>query len=59
MQTKGKRRKMEPARRPNLDAWLRCYASDEQSAVEALRRAQSAKEKPTAGRPSNKDRPRK
>lgn len=59
MQTKGKRRKTELARRPNLDAWLRCYASDEQTAVEAMRRAQGAKEKPTAGRPSNKDRSRK
>ena len=59
MQTKGKRRKTEPARRPNLDAWLRCYAPDEQSAVEAMRRAQSAKEKPTAGRPSDNDRSRR
>lgn len=25
----------------NLGAWLRCYASDEQSAVEAMKRAQS------------------
>ena len=58
MQIKGKRRKTDPAPRPNLGAWLRCYASDEQTAVEALKRAQGAKEKPTAGRLSEKDKSR-
>ena len=39
---KGRRR--EPEKGPSLAAWLRCYAPDEQSAVDALRRAQDARE---------------
>lgn len=39
---KGRRR--EPEKGPSLAAWLRCYAPDEQSAVDALRRAQNARE---------------
>ena len=29
----------------NLSAWLRAYAADEQSGVEAVRRAQNARER--------------
>lgn len=39
---KGRRR--EPEKGPFLSAWLRCYAQDEQSAEEAVRRAQEARE---------------
>ncbi len=39
---KGRRRESEKG--PSLAAWLRCYAADEQSAVDALRRAQNARE---------------
>ena len=39
---KGRRRELEKG--PSLSAWLRCYAADEQSAVDALRHAQNARE---------------
>ena len=39
---KGRRR--EPEKGPSLSAWLRCYAQDEQTVVDALRRAQNARE---------------
>lgn len=39
---KGRRRELEKG--PSLSAWLRCYAQDEQSAEEAVRRAQNAQE---------------
>ena len=39
---KGRRR--EPEKGPSLAAWLRCYAADEQSAVEAVRRSQEVRE---------------
>lgn len=39
---KGRRRGLKKG--PSLAAWLRCYAPDEQSAVDALRRAQNARE---------------
>ena len=39
---KGRGRK--PEKGPSLAAWLRCYAPDEQSAMEAVRRAQNARE---------------
>lgn len=44
---KGRRR--EPEKGPSLSAWLRCYAQDEQSAEEAVRRAQEAREGPQEG----------
>lgn len=44
---KGRRRELEKG--PSLSAWLRCYAQDEQSAVDALRRAQDAREGPQEG----------
>ena len=44
---KGRRR--EPEKGPALSAWLRCYAQDEQSAEEAVRRAQEAREGPQEG----------
>lgn len=34
---KGRRRELEKG--PSLSAWLRCYAQDEQTAEEAVRRA--------------------
>ena len=40
---KGRRR--EPEKGPSLSAWLRCYAQDEQTAEEAVRRAREAREK--------------
>ena len=39
-----KDRRREPEKGPSLAAWLRCYAPDEQTAVDALRRAQEARE---------------
>ena len=39
---KGRRRELEKG--PSLSAWLRCYAQDEQTAEEAVRRAQNARE---------------
>lgn len=39
---KGRRRELEKG--PSLSAWLRCYAQDEQTAEEAVRRAQSARQ---------------
>lgn len=39
---KGRRRELEKG--PSLSAWLRCYAQDEQTAEEAVRRAQNAQE---------------
>lgn len=44
---KGRRR--EPEKGPSLSAWLRCCAQDEQSAEEAVRRAQEAREGPQEG----------
>lgn len=44
---KGRRR--EPEKGPSLSAWLRCYAQDEQSAEEAVRRAREAREGPQEG----------
>lgn len=35
----------------NLAAWLRAYAADEQSGVEAVRRAQNARESEQKGNP--------
>lgn len=39
---KGRRRELEKG--PSLSTWLRCYAQDEQTAEEAVRRAQNAQE---------------
>lgn len=39
-----KDRRREPEKGPSLAAWLRCYAPDEQTAVDTLRRAQEARE---------------
>lgn len=39
---KGRRRELEKG--PSLSAWLRCYAQDEQTAEEAVRRAQNARQ---------------
>lgn len=44
---KGRRR--EPEKGPSLSAWLRCYAQDEQSAEEAVRRVREAREGPQEG----------
>lgn len=44
---KGRRRELEKG--PTLSAWLRCYAQDEQSAEEAVRRAREAREGPQEG----------
>ena len=44
---KGRRR--EPEKGPSLSAWLRCYAQDEQTAEEAVRRAREAREGPQEG----------
>ena len=44
-----KERRREPEKGPSLSAWLRCYAQDEQSAEEAVRRAQEAREGPQEG----------
>ena len=46
---KGRRR--EPEKGPSLSAWLRCYAQDEQSAEEAVRRAQNAQESAQKAKP--------
>lgn len=46
---KGRRR--EPEKGPSLSAWLRCYAQDEQSAEEAVRRAQNAQESAQQAKP--------
>ena len=44
---KGRRRELEKG--PSLSAWLRCYAQDEQTAEEAVRRAQNARESTQKG----------
>lgn len=44
---KGRRRELEKG--PSLSAWLRCYAQDEQTAEEAVRRAREAREGPQEG----------
>lgn len=41
---KGRRRELEKG--ASLSAWLRCYAQDEQTAEEAVRRAREAREGP-------------
>lgn len=43
----------------NLGAWLRAYAADEQSAVEAVRRAQNAREQTPKADPLAKELRRK
>lgn len=44
MRNKPKGRVKRPTRSPLLCAWLRCYASDDKTAAEALRRAHRANE---------------
>lgn len=44
---KGRRRELEKG--PSLSVWLRCYAQDEQTAEEAVRRAREAREGPQEG----------
>ena len=44
MRSKPKGKVQRPARSPLLCAWLRCYASDDKTAAEALRRAHRANE---------------